>query len=1192
MSRFRLLLQSLLFYWRTNLAVLLGVVAATAVIGGALIVGDSVRGSLRQMTLERLGEIDHAVSGYRFFREELAGEIGAREEFRAQFAAIAPAIAMKGALERSVETSNGATGTQRVVRAGQVNVYGADERLWELLEHGAVELPGDGEIVLNRRAADQLATEGPDGPRPVRPGDQVTVWIELPSSIPRDTLLGERQQTSTEMPLRVAAILDEEHGAGRLELNPNQQLPLTAFVSLETMQRNLGLERRRDRETRTIHPARVNALFVAAKPRANADAETAESAADQLTTLLRKGLQLADLRLRIVENEELGYVSLESEEQILPTAIRDATRRAAEELNLRASPVLVYLANEIANADPSKVDERNKAGYAMYSVVAGLPLPLEPPFGPLAFAGERPELPLSATEILINEWLAADLNVAPGDEIVLKFFEVGSHGELPEQERRFTVRGIVEMTGPGTDRTLTPNVEGITDARTFSDWERQPFPMDFERITPRDEEYWEEYRATPKAFLSLEAAQDLWRSRYGDLTSFRVEGSDADAFRSALLESLDLREVGLAFRPVKQEGLEAASGTTDFAGLFIGFSFFLILSATILIGLLFRLGIERRGAQVGLLSAVGFTSNQVRRQLLAEGTIVVVLGALAGIAAAIGYASLMVYGLRTWWVGAVGTRFLNVYVEPLSLLYGAVIAVAIALAAIWWGMRQLRKVSARELLAGAVQPALTAAEQRRRGRVAWLIGIGGTVAAAVLLITALTGLIPASEAFAGIAWPAVVFFVVGICLLAASLAFLAVWLDSDRSMAVRGSGLAGTGRLGLRNTARNRTRSVLTTGLIASATFVIVAVAAAHRDPTEEIPRKESGNGGFLLVAQTTTPILADFNSEEGRDRLNLFFDPNAASDEERRSASLVETMQVIPFRVMPGEDASCLNLYQTQLPTILGVPERMIERGGFKFVAAAVENPWTLLRGRDERDGVPVYPVLGDMNSLQYSLKKGVGDVIAVPDSETPDYLLEIAGMFDGSVFQGVLLMSEENFLRLYPERVGYEYFLIEAPPETGAELSNLLETRLADYGFDAEPVSQRLANFLAVQNTYLSTFQTLGGLGLLLGTIGLATVMLRNVLERRGELALLRAVGFRNARLAALVLCENALLLVWGLAAGTVSALLAMAPHLASTGTEIPWLGGGIILGAVFCVGMAAAWLAVSEAVRTPIVATLRAE
>ena len=156
------------------------------------------------------------------------------------------------------------------------------------------------------------------------------------------------------------------------------------------------------------------------------------------------------------------------------------------------------------------------------------------------------------------------------------------------------------------------------------------------------------------------------------------------------------------------------------------------------------------------------------------------------------------------------------------------------------------------------------------------------------------------------------------------------------------------------------------------------------------------------------------------------------------------------------------------------------------------------------------------------------------------------------------------------------------------------LLEAKLGEYGFDAEPVVDRLGRFLSVQNTYLTTFQVLGGLGLLLGTIGLGTVMQRNVLERRSELALLRAVGFRRSGLRWLVLSENAFLLGWGLFSGTLSALLAMSPHLATAGADVAELTSGLgqLLCGVVVVGMLAAGLAVAEAVRTPLVASLRSE
>ena len=238
--------------------------------------------------------------------------------------------------------------------------------------------------------------------------------------------------------------------------------------------------------------------------------------------------------------------------------------------------------------------------------------------------------------------------------------------------------------------------------------------------------------------------------------------------------------------------------------------------------------------------------------------------------------------------------------------------------------------------------------------------------------------------------------------------------------------------------------------------------------------------------------------------------------------------------------------------------------------------------------------PVFGDANTLQYSLHKGVGDTIPLPDADHPQHTLKIAGQLDGSVFQGVLLMSEANFTRLFPDVTGYRYFLIEVPgpAANAARLSDLLESQLAPYGFDAERVADRLASFLAVQNTYLSTFQTLGGLGLLLGTLGLATVMIRNVLERRGELALLSALGFRPRRLAWLVLVETAVLLICGLVTGSVAALVAMIPHLSSIGADVPWLSLASILVTVFLVGMLAALIASIEAARTPILEGLRSE
>jgi ABC-type antimicrobial peptide transport system permease subunit len=169
---------------------------------------------------------------------------------------------------------------------------------------------------------------------------------------------------------------------------------------------------------------------------------------------------------------------------------------------------------------------------------------------------------------------------------------------------------------------------------------------------------------------------------------------------------------------------------------------------------------------------------------------------------------------------------------------------------------------------------------------------------------------------------------------------------------------------------------------------------------------------------------------------------------------------------------------------------------------------------------------------------------------------------------------------------------FLTTARPERTQAVGRAWERTLGDYGLVAEESGQRLARFLVVQNTYLSTFQNLGGLGLLLGTFGLAAVQLRNVLERRGELALLRATGFRRRRLAELVMLENGLLLCGGVGCGVLAALVAVWPHLIFGRAAIPWTSLAGTLALVLAAGLVAGLAAVRATLAAPLPAALREE
>ena len=169
---------------------------------------------------------------------------------------------------------------------------------------------------------------------------------------------------------------------------------------------------------------------------------------------------------------------------------------------------------------------------------------------------------------------------------------------------------------------------------------------------------------------------------------------------------------------------------------------------------------------------------------------------------------------------------------------------------------------------------------------------------------------------------------------------------------------------------------------------------------------------------------------------------------------------------------------------------------------------------------------------------------------------------------------------------------FLIDVTPGHEAEVSETLSRQLGDVGLALVPASERLAEFNTVENTYLAIFQALGGLALALGSIGLGIVVLRNVLERRGELALLRAVGFRRRAIQWMVLSEHWALLVMGLGCGVVAGLGSVLPLMTAAGTQVPYLSLGITLAAVLVAGLVWTHLATRLALRGPLLDALRSE
>jgi hypothetical protein len=311
---------------------------------------------------------------------------------------------------------------------------------------------------------------------------------------------------------------------------------------------------------------------------------------------------------------------------------------------------------------------------------------------------------------------------------------------------------------------------------------------------------------------------------------------------------------------------------------------------------------------------------------------------------------------------------------------------------------------------------------------------------------------------------------------------------------------------------------------------------------------------------------------------------------------------QIVALRMHDGDDASCRNLYQSQQPRLLGATASLVEHfatadaAAFAWADTASDDsmeprtPWKLL----DQEAADSIPVILDKNTAVYSLHlyRGIGEQFELDYGSAGRLRFRVVGLLSNSILQGSLIISEANLLRYFPQTSGYRFFLIDCPTDRTREVRRILEDRFSDQGLIATDTRDLLADLLAVQNTYLWTFQSLGGLGLLLGTLGLVAVQLRSVFERRSELALLRAVGFAPQRIASLVMLEHLLVLLGGLGVGLLAALVAVFPHVWTGGAQPPirTLSGVLIL--ILAVGMITGSMAVRRIARAPVLDALRGE
>ena len=955
-------------------------------------------------------------------------------------------------------------------RINQIQVLGVDHAFDQMagLEYYYSGLSGDS-IIISRNLANRLNLSA---------GEEVLLRIQKASLIPLNAPFVSDAESVVPFRAVIKDIADEEE-LGRFSLKVSQTSPFNVFVAQSRLQELMDFE------------GMINMMLV----KADEELDT-----DQIRSSIRQQFSARDAGLNLATIGDLGLIEITSDRVFIDDVLAEPLQNASES----AIGSLTYFVNQFVSTEGST---------------------------PYSFVSTLPDHWLRSNEIIINTWLADDLSVAEGDTIDVLYFRVGPLRELIEETTTFVVKSIVSMEERFGDRSLMPNLPGLSDAGNCRDWDTG-VPIELESIRDKDEDYWDQYGGTPKAFISISKGLEMWKNRFGSYTAFRYDANmeDLASLETSVLKNFDPGLLGFTLEATRSKGFEAAGDGVDFSELFGGLSFFLLVAGILLTVLLFLLNLESREAQLKTLVFMGIPVKIIRRIMLIESMLVALAGSLAGVGLAILYNRMVFRALNGVWRDVIRTDMMHIDLRGGTLMIGLALSMMISLLALYFPLNRMLKRQFSVHQKGRTRKLRFKVPHQRTMAMAFILP--GLVAIGLIgsqLIHMEVVNVPLFFAAGGLSLVSAVFFF--------------IWYMGRLQQPVPTE--IQLVRLSWKNALRNRTRSMSIVILFAIGAFLVVSTGSNRKDLFSNSEDPSSGTGGFLYYAESTVPFLLQLN------------DPDV-----KYEYGLGEGYSFVQLRKATGDDASCLNLNKIINPQVLGVDPGLLE-GRYSFVTRTEfldeEQPWNSL---EQKLPGGLIPAIADETVIKWGLGLKVGDTLHYVNSNGGTMELLLIGGLAPSVFQGNVIISNNSFLEQFPESSGTHIFLVEGAMADTVLIRSEIGRGLRDLGWDMQLTATRLAEFNSVTNTYLSIFFVLGALGLLVGTFGLVVVLSRSMLERRQEIALLKAVGYGRKSIRRLIVKEYMFLLLGGIGTGFLSAIIATLPSILSPNTDTSFMTILVIL------------------------------
>lgn len=981
-----------------------------------------------------------------------------------------------------------------------VKIFAIDEQFFSFHGNETVKVNA-GEVAVNESLADYLDIQN---------GDEIILRFNPITDIPSDAPFTPGKNSSESLVMKVGKILDKNETAN-FSLNITQIIPFNIFINRSDL---------RDSEGNIPDINRI--LFRNQK----------EVNVKDIYNNLKDELKPEDIGLKIRFVPSAGMYEAVSDRIFIDQVLYEEILGTS----LKSFPVITYLANSIEHG-------RRSTPYSFISAI-------DPGLDSSVPAGNR---------ILINNWLAEDLGAKENDTLSLAWYSPDPLKRLVEVRSDFIVSELKEMKGIFGDSLLMPEFPGIAGSKSCTDWDAG-VEIKLDLIRKKDEEYWNKFRGTPKAFISYTRGNELWSSNFGPVTAIRFSPdlSEKEIIKT-LAGAFDPDKSGFSISDLPRDSANAADEGVDFSTLFLSLGFFIILSALILLILLVSSYFESKKNHLKTLFSIGFPDRKIEKLLLLEAGIVGISGTFIGTLTGALFNVLLIKALNTVWKGAVQTSSLVPGLDGAAMITGFVITVIVIFLVL--------KIKITGFLRKLNQPVTG---ETRKPSVKKNVNI--------LIISAALTIISFILTFIFETYRTPLFFMTGLLLF--SFMIIVLRLNYVFDFHKTETGFRKLEKISRSFYSFHPSHAITPVIFIAAGLFAVIITGVNRMNITGNMLKPSGGTGGFLLWGETSLPVLKDLNSQPGRNEYGL------------NSEDLKE-MSIIQAKRTSGNDASCLNLNHVTSPPVIGIdPEEFVKRGSFSFASTIKnfrkENPWKAID--NEPSNHTIYGI-ADQTVLQYGLKIKTGDTLKIRSESGQILNIVISSGLKSSVFQGFVIIGKNNFTRYFPSVSGNQVFLVSGNRESIGIYEETLNERLSEFGADFRPASERLASFFIVTNTYLSVFTILGGIGMILGVVGLGFVVTRNFHQRKSDFGLLLATGFSLVRIRQLVFKENATILIAGIITGIIPAIVATFPTV-KTNEAIPWVTMATMILLILITGFTALWVSVRNINRESLIATIRKE